>query len=177
MVKNELLASWTYRRGELLKQRIMQKTSGLALLFGLVIMAAILIPLLIWQGHLFAKVWGWLLVAALLAMSWLVYRHYTLFGNLLFTIYRKLIPLKEEEILITSAKIITSKKTWILLGENRELTDIKFQTGSQNTSLVFNGQEKTAKLSKSFKVILPIPPQELALAQTIYEYFIEWLGR
>lgn len=127
MVKNELLAAWTYRYGELAQQRLIQKTG----------------------------------------------RHV---GRLLFSVYRRMASFKAEEILITTAKIITEKKTWILLGENRQLTHVRLRNRPQSISLLFKVQEKMAHKTRFFTVTLPIPPQHMALGNSIYLYFMEWLA-
>jgi hypothetical protein len=127
MVKNELLAAWTYRYGELAQQRLIRKTG----------------------------------------------RHV---GRLLFSVYRRIASFKAEEILITTAKIITEKKTWILFGENRQLTHVRLRNRPQSISLLFKVREKMAHKTRFFTVTLPIPPQHSALADSIYAYFIQWLA-
>jgi hypothetical protein len=129
MVKNELLAAWTYRCGELAQQRLIQKMGG-------------------WPP----------------------------FGRLLFLAYRKLATIKAEEVLVTTAKIITEKKTWVLFGENRQLTHIRLHSRPRSVSLLFKVQEKRAHKTRSFTVTLPIPSGQLALGNSIYQYFVEWLA-
>jgi hypothetical protein len=129
MVKNELLAAWTYRCGELTQQRLIRKVGG-----------------------------------------------WPLFGRLLFSVYRKLATVEHEEVLVTTAKIITEKKTWVLFGENRQLTHIRMYSRPRSVSLQFKGQEKRAHKTRSFTVVLPIPPGQLALGNSIYAYFMEWLA-
>lgn len=127
MVKNELLAAWTYRYGELAQQRLIKKTG----------------------------------------------RH---FGRLLFSVYRRMANFKAEEILVTTAKIITEKKTWILFSENRQLTHVRLRYRPRSICLLFKVQEKIAHKTRFVTVTLPIPPQHLALGNSIYAYFMEWLA-
>jgi hypothetical protein len=126
MVKNELLAAWTYHCGELAQQRLIQKTGRLL-------------------------------------------------GRPLFWAYRRMATVEPEEILVTTAKIITEKKTWILFGENRQITHVRLRNRTQSVSLLFKVQEKVAHKTRYFTIILPIPPGQLAFGNRIYEYFAEWL--
>lgn len=127
MVKNELLAAWTYRYGELAQQRLMKKAGK---------------PI----------------------------------GRFLFSVYRRMASFKAEEVLVTTAKIITEKKTWVLLSENRQLTHIRLRNRPQSVSLLFKVQEKMAHKTRFFTITLPIPPQHVALANSIYAYFMDWLA-
>jgi hypothetical protein len=170
MVKNEMLASWVYKNGELAKQRFMEKTGVIAMITGLVLFIAVMYPLILWDTIVFNKITGWIILIALFAIVGLVYYLLQFFSGILFSICKKIIRVKAEEVVVTSAKIITEKKTWILRDETHLLTTVAFDNKIKPAELLFKGKQVEAGMAeKFFTVKLPVP--EDAGGEKIYNYF------
>jgi hypothetical protein len=177
MVKNELLASWVYRQGELAKQRFMEKTGLVALIAGLLLFIAIMYPLILWDTIVFNKITGWILVIALFIIVGIVYWLLQLFSGMVFGVYKKLVNIKAEEVIVTSSKIIAEKKTWILSDEKHVLTGVEFNEKVKPGQLIFKGKEiDKGQPGTSFTVTLPVPDDAYIDGEKIYTYFKKMLA-
>ncbi len=177
MTKSELLASWVYRYGELARQRLTEKTAAIALVAGLVLLIFPVFSLFFWDTVFFKRTAVWIIVILFLLFMALVYAALNFFSGLLYSIASKFVPAREEEVIITSAKIITEKKTWILNDEKKELQSVKWGTAKKRAELVFRGVEKEpGRPGRNYVVKLPVPPGEYRNGEKIYDYFRQLTG-
>jgi hypothetical protein len=177
MVKNEMLASWVYRNGELYKQRFMEKTGMVALITGLVLFIAIIYPLILWDTIVFNKITGWILVIALFIIVGIVYWLLQLFSGMVFGVFKKLVKIKPEEVIVTSSKIITEKTTWILSDQKHVLTAVEFNEKAKPGQLFFKGKEiDKGYHGTSFTVTLPVPEDAYMDGEKICTYFKKMLA-
>jgi hypothetical protein len=177
MTKSEMLASWVYRRGELARQRLAEKTAAIALVAALVLFVIIVYPLFFWDAVFFKKTAAWVIVIAFLLFTAVIYYTLRFFSGMLFSIVNKFSPFKEEEVIVTSAKIITEKKTWILNDEKKELRSVEWDNPDRPGELVFRGKEKQpGQPGRNYVVRLPVAADENQSGQKIYNYFKQLLS-
>jgi hypothetical protein len=174
MVKNEMLASWVYSNGELVKQRFMEKTGVVSLITGLLLFIGIMYPLILWDTIVFNKITGLLILLAFFIIVSIVYYLLQFFSGILFSGFKKLIQIKEEEVIITTLKIITEKKTWILSDEQHLLTSVECNGKLKAAAIIFKGKEiNKGQAGVSFTVRLPVPAAEKLNGEKICHYFKE----
>jgi hypothetical protein len=172
MIKNEILASWVYKKGELAKQRLAKKTAIVAFVTGVIIFVSIVFPLKLWDVVFFKKATVWLLLAILLLVVGAVYYLLHFFSGIVFGVFKKVVAIKEEEVIVTSAKIITENKTWMLHSEQRSLTEVVYNSSKNPSEIIFRGQEaRPGNASSRFVVKLPLPKEEHDNGEKIYNYF------
>jgi hypothetical protein len=92
------------------KAAVYEKTGAIAFIAGLVLFTAIMYPLIIWDTIVFNKITGWITVIGFFIIVGVVYWLMQVFSGLLFSICKKIRHIKEEEVIVTSGKIITEKK-------------------------------------------------------------------
>jgi hypothetical protein len=177
MVKNEMLASWVCQNGELAKLRFMEKAGIIAFIAGLGLFTAIMYPLILWDTVVFNKITGWLIVIGFFIIVGIVYWLLQFFSGLVFSILKKIIQPKAEEVIVTSAKIITEKKTWILSNETHLLTAVELNGKAKPAEIIFKGKELDGnKAGKPFTVTLPVPQAEQVSGEKICRYFTNLLA-
>jgi hypothetical protein len=92
--------------------------------------------------------------------------------NILFSLYKKVLTIKPEEISFTKDKIITVKKEWTLNDDKRTLTGVKIVAAKKETFVEFSGTEKnTNGTDTTYKIEMPLPDEEIMKAEKIVTTF------
>jgi hypothetical protein len=177
MVKNKMLASWVYRQGELARQRLVKKTAVIAFIALLVLVIIVIFPLLFSGAFIIKNILARVILIILLFFAVLVYCFPGFFSGLLFKGIKKIATAADEEVIITSEKIITEKKTWMLNNEKKELRSVEWDNAAKPGELIFRGRESIpGEADKRFLVRLPVPPHAYHSGEKIYQYFKQLLG-
>jgi hypothetical protein len=169
------ITTWTYQKGELAEKRFLNT----------VIIFAVILCAITTIGYFFflptdnafqlftkTKVGGWLMVIPILIFCVVVVIIFGALHSVLFSLYKKLFAIKQEDISFTKDKIITAKKEWILNDDKRTLTAVKIVTDKKETNLVFSGIEKNANgTDGTFKKEIPVPDSEITKAEKIVAAF------
>lgn len=171
MPEKKIIATWVYKRGELLHQRVMDNMQAIAFVMGILLYIILLLPVIQWNTNWFTATKSLLLLLGLLAVSGVLLFTAKTLGNAVFALYRRFKQPSEEEIIITTEKIITEKKTWILEDEKRQLTTVEYDAA--NTQLIFRGREIAQSQQKKFIVRLPLPRYEGTAIKNVVQYFTQ----
>ncbi len=172
-----MLASWVYRHGELVRQRLIKKIAAIAFITGVVLVVVVICPLFFGNEIMVKNTVARLVFITFFLFVVIVYCRPDFFSGLLLKGKKKIIPVEEEEVIITSAKIITEKKTWVLNNEKKELCSVEWDNAAKPGELIFRGTESMpGKADRRFSVRLPVPPHEYHSGEKIYHYFKQLLG-
>lgn len=156
----ELIAAWIYKNGELVKQRMQGLSLVMATVIAMLLSFAIARPLLSWQTLL--------LFFTLATVCYYIIKQ---LSNDIFLLYKKIADPEDEEILFTSNKITSTKKTWILNDDSRKLVSVQFNA-TKNKLLVFKGTiTKPGSKPVNYTIGIPVPLGELRNAEKICNYF------
>jgi hypothetical protein len=177
VIKSEMLASWVYRHGELARHRLVKKIAAIAFIAGLILVAIVIYPLFFGNEVVVKNSVSRAAFIIFLLFVAAVYFTPKFFSGLLIKGIKKIIPVAEEEVIITSAKIITEKKTWMLNNEKKILCSVEWDDAANPGELIFRGKElMQGKADRRFSVRLPVPPNEYQSGEKIYHYFKQLLG-
>lgn len=165
----ELIAAWIYKNGELMKQR-MEK-----LFFAV---AAIIASLLTFTLFLisnsiafFAAATSWKMLAFFFLLATLLYGILRILCNDIFLVYKKIVNPEDEEILFTSNKIASTKKTWILNNEVKKLVSVHFNTTKRKELLFKVIEIRPGKRPVRYTIYIPVPMGEFRNAEKVKAYF------
>lgn len=169
---NELITGWTYRKGELVQKRFSGWNILIAVNAALLISAVIVWPVMRWYNTTGAIAFGTSTVC-LAVCFYLLLKANT---RRIFNLYKKLFPVKEEEILFTTNKITSTNKTWILSDEIKELKQVSLTITGKAAKLNFKGTEyNPGKGRQQYNIHVPVPKEELDNARKVCDYFREKL--
>ncbi len=172
MEKKELLASWTYTGGELARQRWKDNLPVIGFVVGLLIIGILAWPLFLSSSPWISKAGGWLIVRWLLVTAGGTAMLVSGISKLREKLYKKVVPASTEEVVITSEKIITERKTWLLSGGQRRLTGVEYEAGRTQDYIVFRGVEsRIGKRERRFVVKLPVPLAAREKGELVCRYF------
>ncbi len=172
MSQNELITGWVYKKGELIRQRIYNRNMILAMILSLVISLILLWPLLSWNHPLKGKIGDWILIIVFILFTVVIKFLLKIFSGTVFSVYKKIFGVKEEEIIFTNYKITSTNKTWILNDESNQLTNVMFSADNKSPELTFKGTaNRPGKPSTTYSIDIPVPPNEKVNAEKIRSYF------
>lgn len=167
----ELITSWTYKNGELTRQKMDSWILGIATIASLVLTFTIAWPLTHTSIPFAGKLNKWLLLFVFFGIAVVLYYILRFFSGSLFKLYSAIAGVQVEEILFTNQKITSTNKTWILNDEIRKLTAIHF-TEEKNKALIFTVTEnQPGKNPVKHTINIPVPVEEDGNAAKVYTYF------
>lgn len=171
----ELITSWTYKKGELTRQKMDSWILGIATIASLVLTFTVAWPLTHTSIPFTGKLNKWLLLLVFFGIAVVLYYLLRFFSGSLFKLYSAIAGIKVEEILFTNQKIASTNKTWILNDESRKLTAIHF-SGEKNKALIFTVTEnEPEKNPVKHTINIPVPVEEFGNGEKVYAYFIKAL--
>jgi putative transposon-encoded protein len=167
----ELIAAWIYKNGELVKQRMKHFFLAIAVIIALLLTFTLAWPMVSSGVPFFKKAVSWKILLFFFTSVTILYYILKLFSDGIFLLYKKIIDPENEEILFTSNKITSTKKTWILNDESRKLVSVQFRAAKKK-ELVFKGTvTKMGSHPANYTIYIPVPVGELRNAEKIYNYF------
>ncbi|MBS1510646.1 MAG: hypothetical protein JST86_07400 [Bacteroidetes bacterium] len=171
-----IIIGWSYKNGELARRELDSWMAGIATIIGFALTFIVIDPALQTGIPGLGKIVNFILLLALLATVFMTYKILQLFSSTIFSIYRKIKNIKEQEILFTDNKITSTAETWILNSDTRKLTNVSFSSPHKK-ELIFKGTEQQpGKRPTAYTIHIPIPKEETGNAETICAYFTEKLA-
>jgi hypothetical protein len=176
IVKNEMLAHWVYRRGELARRQLAKKAVAIAFAAVVALLIFMVLSWVFWRTVFFKNMATWVFAATILLLMAMAFYILRFLPAALFGIVHKLSPFKQEEVIITSAKIITEKKTWVVWDEKKQLSSVEWSPAAKPVELIFRGKEIAAgRPGRNYMVRLPVPADEYQNGEKIYRHFKQLL--
>jgi len=168
---NKLIAGWVYKKGELAKKRLDNFIIGLSMLISFAICMLAMLPVAA-IGPVKEKLGTWLFIIAFIIIGVVIYFVLRLCFNALFSIYKKISGIGEEEIIFTYKRISSTNKSWVLNDRENKLTSITFMNKGHKIALMFKGVNgKQGKTKTNFMITIPVPEEEKRTAEKVYNYY------
>ena len=167
----ELISSWIYKKGELTRQKMDDWIMGAAVVLAALLTFTVAWPLTSTHLPFTGKINKFLLLLVFFGIALLLYYILKLFSGSIFAVYSVVAGIKEEEIIFTSYKITSTRKTWVLTDDIKKLTAVQLRT-KKNSALVFKGTSTSpGKTPVQYSITIPVPVGERRNAEKVYDYF------